>query len=76
MEDCLEQLENKPECPGDKLLAAMARVKLIVEEIGRITWRRSDYESSGPPWLYIKPQRDRLHQLKRTLPSEVLQNSA
>lgn len=75
MEECLDKLAKEPEYPGDELLAAMARVKLIVEEIGRVTWRRSDYESSGPPWIYIKPLQDRLHRLKRSMSPELSQHS-
>ncbi|KAH8199422.1 hypothetical protein TruAng_006417 [Truncatella angustata] len=75
MDVCLEKLAAEPEYFGDELLVAMARVKLIIEDIARVTWKCADYEFSSPPWMYIKPLRDRLAQLKRSLTPELSENS-
>ncbi|KAM0811493.1 hypothetical protein AB5N19_11849 [Seiridium cardinale] len=74
MESCLDKLAAEPEYFGDELLVAIAKTKLIVEEIGRVTWRRADYEPSRPPWIYIKPLRDRLQRLKDSLTPELAEN--
>ncbi|KAH6653168.1 hypothetical protein BKA67DRAFT_659807 [Truncatella angustata] len=74
MDVCLEKLAAEPEYFGDELLVAMARVKLIIEDIARVTWKCADYEFSSPPWMYIKPLRDRLAQLKRSLTPELSEN--
>ncbi|KAI1842992.1 hypothetical protein JX265_001705 [Neoarthrinium moseri] len=74
MEQSLERLAAQPEYEGDEVLVAIARAKLIVEEVANVSWRRTDYEASGPPLRYVKPLRNRLEQLRKSLSPEVAQN--
>lgn len=75
MENCLEQLAGDPECPGDELLAAMARTKIIANDVSRLTWKLTDSESAGPPAMYVKPLKDRVQAIRRSLKPELAENS-
>lgn len=74
MENCLEQLAADPECPGDELLAAMARTKVIANDVSRLTWKLTDSESAGPPSMYVKPLKDRVQAIRRSLKPELAEN--
>ncbi|KAF3024725.1 hypothetical protein E8E14_001448 [Neopestalotiopsis sp. 37M] len=74
MEESLEKLAADPEYPGDELLVAMARAKVIVNDVGRLTWKRTGNELAGPPSVYVKPLKDRVQAIRRSLKPELVEN--
>ncbi|ETS73747.1 hypothetical protein PFICI_14693 [Pestalotiopsis fici W106-1] len=76
MEESLEKLAADPECPGDELLVAMARAKVIVNDVGRLTWRRTGNDLSTSPSVYVKPLKDRVLAIRRSLKPELVENRA
>ncbi|KAI0123609.1 hypothetical protein BJ170DRAFT_639781 [Xylariales sp. AK1849] len=74
MDDCLQKLAENPEYPGDELLVATTRARLLAEDVIRSSWRRGDYEATGASAIYVKPLRTRLQHLKCSLSPELAQN--
>lgn len=75
MESGLEKLAAKPEYFGDEVLVALTRVSLVIEDLARVTWRRSDHATAATPIFYVKPLRARLDQLRKGFSPQLLQES-
>ena len=79
MEECLQILTEKQECPADEILVLQVRMQLIVDKISQAPWHDGDYDNPdlrrAPPAFYVKTLQSQLQELKGTIPSRLWQNS-
>lgn len=69
LNDCLDYLDEHPEYPGDRLLAAQVRIQLLVEQTG------SDGQSAPlPPYIELSALCSPVEALKKRLPPELETN--
>lgn len=77
MEECLQILAERPECPTDKILVQQVKLQLIVEKVNHCPWLREagNAESMGaPPAFYLEALKLQLQEAKRQIPIDLQQN--
>ena len=78
MDECLQTLAEKQECPTDEVLVQQVRLQLIVEKVTQAPRYDGEIENTelirAPPALYLKALQSQLQEVKRKLPSELQQN--
>jgi hypothetical protein len=78
MDECLQTLAEKQECPTDEVLVQQVRLQLIVEKVTQARWHDGEIENAGPvrapPAFYLKALQSQLQEVKRKLPPESQQN--
>jgi hypothetical protein len=78
MDECLQTLAEKQECPADEVLVQQVKLQLIVEKVAQIPWHDGEIENTesirAPPALYLKALQSQLQEVKRKLPPELQRN--
>jgi hypothetical protein len=78
MDECLQRLAEKQECPTDEILVQQVRLQLIVEKVAQAPWYDGEVENvepiRAPPAFYLKALQSQLLEVKRKLPPESLRN--
>jgi len=76
IEGALQNLSNNPECPGDQVLIAMARIAKVSQDAsGAINARPDAADAVGVPILHVKLLRSSLEYVRSQFSQELLQNS-
>ncbi|KAK2015906.1 hypothetical protein LZ32DRAFT_112731 [Colletotrichum eremochloae] len=76
MDECLQMLNDKPESPLDRSLAAIVKMQLIKDESTKLTSRldvsRERVDSSKPPTaVYVKMLQAQLQHIYQDLPADL-----
>jgi len=78
MDECLQTLVEKQECPTDEVLVQQVRLQLIVEKVAQIPWHDGEIENAepirAPPTLYLKALQSQLQEVKHKLPPKLQRN--
>src|SRR5271170_1606627 len=78
MDECLQMLAEKQECPTDEILVQQVRLQLIVEKVVQAPWHDGEIENAervrAPPAFYLKALQSQLQEVRRKLPPESLRN--
>ncbi len=68
MEECLQVLSQRPECPNDQVLVQLVQLQLIVEKVKMLNWEGSGVETAGPtkmfPFFYMQALESQLQEVK------------
>lgn len=75
LEEALQYLWEAPETPLDRILVAMIRLMMVVDDAARLVIRVDDTDPSPPSMFHIKALLGSLDQVKKTFESDVLENS-
>ena len=71
MEECLQIVDERKECPNDEILVQQVRLQLLVEKMGQGTGRDGTMDSPahtrGPPSLYSETLYSKLQDIKTHL---------
>lgn len=71
LNDCLNYLNENPECPGDRVLASQVRIQLLIDQAG------SDGQLAAmPPYYQTSALCLPLEAVKKQLPPELETNGS
>lgn len=74
MEECLQTLAEKQECPTDEVLVQQVRLQLIVGKVAQAPWHDGEIENAepirAPPAFYLKALQSQLQGIKSKLTPE------
>lgn len=71
LSDCLNHLDENPECPGDRVLAGQVRSQLLIDQAG------SDVQTATmPPYYHLSALTLPVETVKKQMPPELEANGA
>jgi hypothetical protein len=74
MEECLQTLTEKQECPTDEVLVQQVRLQLIVDKVAQPPWHDGEIENAepirAPAAFYLKALQSQLQGEKSKLTPE------
>jgi len=75
MDECLQMLAQKQECPTDEILVQQVKLQLIMEKVGQTPWYDKDIEHAefgrAPRAFYLMALQSQLQEVRRKIPSEL-----
>ncbi|KAK1993065.1 hypothetical protein LX36DRAFT_268945 [Colletotrichum falcatum] len=77
MDECLQMLDDKPESPLDRSLAALVKMQLLKDEAGKLSSRIDVSSREGadgprtPPAMYVKMLQAQLQRIIQDLPADL-----
>ncbi|KAH8196146.1 hypothetical protein TruAng_009681 [Truncatella angustata] len=74
LEDSLTHLWETPEAPYDRVLVALIRMMIIVDDATRLTSRMDDLDPTPPSMFCIKALLGSLQEVKSTFTADILEN--
>lgn len=80
MGECMQELQNQPECPGDEILAQQVKMQLILEKAALSRWYDSSVletcdQDSALPSFYIHTLHAQLDAVRNAVPFHLETNS-
>lgn len=72
LDDCLRELEEQPEWPGDEVLVHLVRMQLVIEKATLLDWYETcldlEQPSRTPPTFYVQSLLAQLQRVWAGLP--------
>jgi hypothetical protein len=77
MDEALQALAANPECHGDEMLVALAKLHKVLADIYQVSWPLNDFENAPntPPILFVKSLNSQLDGIKRSISPQLSDNS-